>query len=54
MDPKSKKIYSKIENFLEERKGSDRRKREAAARAKAEAEAEANRRSGEDRRDNVG
>lgn len=25
MDPKSKEIYEKIENFLEERKGRDRR-----------------------------
>ena len=25
MDPKSKQIYQKIENFLEERKGRDRR-----------------------------
>ncbi|MDY6920880.1 MAG: hypothetical protein SV765_11805 [Pseudomonadota bacterium] len=46
MDPKSKEIYHKIENFLEERKGGDRRKRETAEQAKANAD----RRSGQDRR----
>ena len=47
MDPKSKKVYHKIENFLEERKESDRRKDETAEQAKANE----NRRTGEDRRE---
>ena len=47
MDPKSKEIYNKIENFLEERKGRDRRKDETEEQAKANAE----RRSGEERRE---
>ncbi len=52
MDHKSKQIYDKIENFLEERKGRDRRteaeKAEAAA-AKAKAASD-ERRKKQDRR----
>ena len=48
MDQKSKKIYQTIENFLEERKGKDRRKDETPEQAKANAD----RRSGVDRRAN--
>lgn len=47
MDPKSKKMYHKIEHYLEERKESDRRKDETEEQAKANE----NRRTGEDRRD---
>ena len=50
MDPKSKEIYNKIEHFLEERKGRDRRKDETPEEAKANAE----RRSGDDRRETTG
>lgn len=46
MDPKSKEIFHKIEHFLEERKGRDRRKDETEEQAKANAE----RRTGDDRR----
>lgn len=46
MDPKSKDIYNKIEHFLEERKGRDRRQDETEQQAKANE----NRRTGEDRR----
>lgn len=49
MDPKSKEIYNKIEHFLEERKGRDRRQDETPEEAKANAE----RRTGEDRRDEM-
>lgn len=48
MDQKSKKIYQTIENFLEERKGKDRRKDEPPKQVKADI----NRRSGADRRAN--
>lgn len=47
MDPKSKEIYNKIEHFLEERKGRDRRKDETPEETKANAE----RRTGEERRE---
>ena len=47
MDHKSKEIYNKIEHFLEERKGRDRRQDEPEEKAKAYS----NRRSGEFRRD---
>ena len=47
MDPKSKKIYEKIENFLEERKGRERRDKEAAS---AAASANDERRQSKDRR----
>lgn len=50
MDPKTKEIYNKIENFLEERTGRDRRKDETPEQAKANAE----RRTGEERRDGEG
>jgi len=46
MDPKSKSIYNKIENFLEERKGRDRRHDETPEQTKAMEE----RRTGEERR----
>ena len=49
MDPKAKKIFNKIENALEERKGRDRRKEETERQAKANA----NRRTGEERRDSA-
>lgn len=49
MDPKSKVIYNKIEHFLEERKERDRRQDETPEEAKANAE----RRSGEERRDEL-
>lgn len=46
MDPKSKEIYNKIEDFLEERKGRDRRQDETPEQAKAMED----RRNGDDRR----
>lgn len=46
MDPKAQEIYEKIEHFLEERKGRDRRKDETPEQAKANSE----RRNGDDRR----
>ena len=49
MDPKSKQIFDKIENALEERKGRDRRKDETEEQAKENE----NRRSGEERRNAV-
>lgn len=49
MDSKSKAIYNKIENFLEERKGRDRRTVERTAPASVSKE-EQNRRKEQDRR----
>ena len=46
MDRKSKEIYEKIENFLEERKGRERR----TVSAKTAASEEAERRQRKDRR----
>jgi len=46
MDSKSKEIYEKIENFLEERKGRERRTDKAVESAETEAE----RRQRKDRR----
>ena len=46
MDPKAQEIYEKIEHYLEERKGRDRRKDETPEQTKANAD----RRSGDDRR----
>ena len=48
MDPKSKEIYEKIENFLEERKGRERRADDEKVVAVSEADAE--RRQRKDRR----
>lgn len=51
MDPKSKQIYEKIEHFLEERKGRDRRRDGQKASSNATTAAKANeRRQKQDRR----
>ena len=50
MDPKSKEIYEKIENFLEERKGRERRNEPVEAPAPAVSDSE--RRKKQDRRSN--
>ena len=47
MDPKADEIYKKIEHYLEERKGRDRRKDETPEQIKANAD----RRTGLERRD---
>ena len=50
MDPKSKEIYEKIEHFLEERKGRDRRDHERPEQADRPDAAGDERRKRQDRR----
>ncbi len=54
MDRKSKEIYNKIENFLEERKGRERRNEEPAPQAVVKpASTSSERRKSRDRRSNA-
>lgn len=50
MDPKSKKIYDKIENFLEERKGRERRDTDQPSKEAITAATASERRKKQDRR----
>lgn len=50
MDPKSKKIYDKIEHFLEERKGRERRDTDQPSEETITAASDSERRKKQDRR----